>query len=296
MTIVDAGEGNDLMGMAIVYYPACPEARAQTLVAEVDETDAFKSVFASANVCLAELDIEVVRGKVWELFERKYRDDVWCLRVLLLCPDCVIYYDKDGHTWKVEYRVEDNEMYVTDWYEVEFARTQRGEIGMDNEKMIARNEIASSEVSVDEEKNMETVAPEVVEEKKQEEEVIVERAKERDDSRCAELSAQVDALIKENESLKAEIEKYRAEEVKREEERILAEREQKKTEMIAFAEKNGLNTKDEHIAAAIENMDYAYLMAQSMSAKPVRESDGASLRMSAEIGVSDPYGGLLKRA
>ena len=32
-----SGEGNDLMGMAIVYYPACPEARAQTLVAEVEE-------------------------------------------------------------------------------------------------------------------------------------------------------------------------------------------------------------------------------------------------------------------
>ena len=43
-------------------------------------------------------------------------------------------------------------MYVTDWYEVEFARTQRGEIGMDNEKMIAENEVASAEVSVEEEK------------------------------------------------------------------------------------------------------------------------------------------------
>ena len=66
--------------------------------------------------------------------------------------------------------------------------------------------------------------------------------------------------------------------------------------MIVFAERNGLNTKDEQIAAAIEKMDYAYLMAQSMSVKPMRESDGASLRMSAEICVSDPYGGLLKRA
>lgn len=292
---MDAGEGNDLMGMAIVYYPACPEARAQTLVAEVEDTDAFKSIFASANVQLAELDIEIVRGKVWEILEGRYRDDVWCIRVLLLCPDCVIYYDKDGRTWKVEYRIEDNEMYVTDWYEVEFARTQRGEIGMDNEKMIAENEVASAEVSVEEEKKTETVASEVVEEEKQKE-VIVERAKERDDSRCAELSAQVEALIRENESLKAEIEQYKAEEAKREADRILAEQEQKKAEMIAFAEKNGLNAKDEQIAAAIEKMDYAYLMAQSMSVKPMRESDGASLRMSAEIGVSDPYGGLLKRA
>ena len=282
MTIVDAGEGNDLMGMAIVYYPACPEARAQTLVAEVEDTDAFKSIFASANVQLAELDIEIVRGKVWEILEGRYRDDVWCIRVLLLCPDCVIYYDKNGRIWKIEYRIEDNEMYVTDWYEVEFAR--------------AENEVASAEVSVEEEKKTETVASEVVEEKKQEEEVIVEQAKERDDSRCAELSAQVEALIRENESLKAEIEQYKAEEAKREADRILAEQEQKKAEMIAFAERNGLNTKDEQIAAAIEKMDYAYLMAQSMSVKPMRESDGASLRMSAEIGVSDPYGGLLKRA
>ena len=293
---MDAGEGNDLMGMAIVYYPACPEARAQTLVAEVEDTDAYWSVFASARVQLAELDIEIVRSKVWEILEGRYRDDVWCIRVLLLCPDCVIYYDKNGRTWKVEYRIEDNEMYVTDWYEVEFARTQRGEIGMDNEKMIAENEVASAEVSVEEEKKTETVASEVIEEKKQEEEVIVEQAKERDDSRCAELSAQVEALIRENESLKAEIEQYKAEEAKREADRILAEQEQKKAEMVAFAEKNGLNTKDEQIAAAIEKMDYAYLMAQSMSVKPMRESDGASLRMSAEIGVSDPYGGLLKRA
>ena len=167
---------------------------------------------------------------------------------------------------------------------------------MDNEKMIAENEVASAEVSVEEEKKTETVASEVIEENKQEEEVVVEQAKERDDSRCAELSAQVEALIRENESLKAEIEQYKEEEAKREADRILAEQEQKKAEMIAFAERNGLNTKDEQIAAAIEKMDYAYLMAQSMNVKPVRESDGASLRMSAEIGVSDPYGGLLKRA
>lgn len=107
--------------------------------------------------------------------------------------------------------------------------------------------------------------------------------------------AQVEALTRENESLKAEIEKYKADEAKREAERVLAEQEQKKAKMIAFAEKNGLNTKDEQIAAAIENMDYAYLMAQSMAVEPVRESEGASLRVNAEIGVGDPYGGLLKR-
>lgn len=140
MTVVDAGEGNDLMGMAIVYYPACPEARAQTLVAEVEDANAFESVFASANVQLAEVDIEVVRGKVWEILRKKYEDDAWYTRVLLVCPDCVIYYDKNGRTWKIEYKIEDNEMYVTDWYEVEFARAQRGEIGMDKEKMIAEEQ------------------------------------------------------------------------------------------------------------------------------------------------------------
>ena len=77
-------------------------------------------------------------------------------------------------------------------------------------------------------------------------------------------------------------------------ERLAAEKEQKKANLIAFAEKNGLNMKDEKIAAAIENQDCAFLMAESMNVKPVREA-GASLRMAAEIGVSDPYGGLLKR-
>ena len=140
VTIVDAQEGNDLMGMAIVYYPACPEARAQTLVAEADGARLMASVFASANIQLAEMDIDIVRGKFWKALCKRYDDEVWQMRVLLMCPDCVIYYDDNGRTWKVEYRIENDDMCITDWYEVDFVRAQRGENEMEKEKILSQNE------------------------------------------------------------------------------------------------------------------------------------------------------------
>ena len=205
--VIDAAEGNELIGMAIVSVPAYPEAKALKLIAE----------------------------------EQKEEDD------------------------------------------------------MEVEKKLAE---AEARLKLAEEKNQEDK-----EALKQKDEELSAEKKKYEEAEAALASAQTAVAEKENciaelEAQVAELTPYKAEAETLKAEKAAAELAAKKQELTAFAEAQGLDVKNETVAAASEAVDYAALVAETMKQekKPEAKPTLAAYAMGGGMNLSGDYGDLLGKA
>lgn len=130
ITCVDASENNRLTGFAVVSIPAYPESKALDLAAEAEHVLSEESLFENARIS-AELDVDTIRSRIWHAFQECFGDNEngWANRVLLLAVDSVIFYNEmTGKSFKMEYRVEDDIVVITDVYEIAYTRKE----GYDN--------------------------------------------------------------------------------------------------------------------------------------------------------------------
>lgn len=104
------------------------------------------------------------------------------------------------------------------------------------------------------------------------------------DTRIAELEAQVDELT----PFRAEAEKLR-------QEKADAELAAKRQELSAFAESQGLDTQSEAVVAAIQEVNYAFLMAEAMkqNKKPQPKPTLASFAVAGGMPLGGEYDDLL---
>lgn len=104
------------------------------------------------------------------------------------------------------------------------------------------------------------------------------------DTRIAELEAQVDELT----PFRAEAEKLR-------QEKADAELAAKRQELSAFAESQGLDTQSEAVVAAIQEVNYAFLMAEAMkqNKKPQPKPTLASFAVVGGMPLGGEYDDLL---
>lgn len=314
ISIVDAHEENELTAMAVVSIPAYPESKALDLVAEAEITiDRF---YENANVLISEIDFETVRERFFELlYQMVDPQRPFYPRVLLFCPDCVIFYEHhSGRTFKAEYMIDGEDFVIKDLYEIKFERSEKvGEDNMNTDKPemnqefeqvaeVVEETVAVAEAEVEtvvetetaEVEASETEAVEETAENQESEDVGVEAetAEESaveevaevvsvEDPRIAELQAENDELkiqVAELLTLKAELDQIKAE---REEADKKAERES----LSEFAKDNGLDPENEMIAEAIANLDHKTLVAEIMAnnKKNTKPEANVSFRENSDI-------------
>lgn len=145
ISIVDANEENELTAMAVVSVPAYPESKALELVAEADDMNRF---YANANMQISEVDIETVRRRFYELLYKTLDGCIYSFSMLLFCHDCAILYDYEcGRTYKVEYMMENDDLIIKDFYEVQFVRAEGSEKEMEDVKKMSEAEVAEKNAS-----------------------------------------------------------------------------------------------------------------------------------------------------
>lgn len=110
-----------------------------------------------------------------------------------------------------------------------------------------------------------------------------------------QVNAEKDARIAELEAQVAELTPFKAEAEKLRQEKADAELAAKRQELTAFAEAQGLDTQSEAIAAAIQEVDYAFLMAEAIkqSKKPQPKTTLASFAVAGGMPLGGEYDDLL---
>lgn len=150
VTIVDASENNELTAMAIVSVPAYPESKALDLVAEAETNDALNEYYSNTKFIAAEIDLEIVRRKFFDAL-RMYtgKDEIWHMRPLLFCHDCVILYDEIcGTSFKAVYAVINDEVTISDFYQIAFERVGGSENEM-NEENVSTIDVVAPAVEIE---------------------------------------------------------------------------------------------------------------------------------------------------
>lgn len=295
ISIVDANEENELTAMAVVSVPAYPESKALELVAEADD---MKRFYANANMQISEVDIETVRFRFYELLHEMCDDQVYVLNTLLFCHDCVILYNRvEGRTYKVEYMMENDDVIIKDFYEVEFVRAEGSEKEMEDVKKMSEAEVAEQDktAEVNAEAEVETAENQAVEAEAAvdtAEDVESECKKKADDAEaeCKKKAEDTEAECKKKSECKRkamddekdcgkecndpeddmdEIDalKKRCAELESElnsmkKAKVKAERDAKKNELRKYAASEGLSVEDAMIAEAIENLNYEAIVAE----------------------------------
>lgn len=282
ITIVDAHDENELTAMAVVSIPAYPESTALDLVAEANQS--IDQFYENAHVLISEIDFETVRERFFEMLYKIAGCENMALfwpRVLMFCPDCVIFYEThSGRTYKAEYMLDGPELVIKDIYEVKFERLEEGEDEMND--MHEMNQEMESAVEVSEVTEETVVETEAIAEVTETEEVVAETTEqvaETDESNevnqteeVAEATeevvseeATVDPRIAELEAELAEYKQYKEELDRIKAEREEAEKEAERTKLAEYVKNSGLNPETELIAEAIKNLDHKALMSELMA-------------------------------
>jgi len=110
-----------------------------------------------------------------------------------------------------------------------------------------------------------------------------------------QVNTQKDARIAELETQVAELTPIKAEAEKLRQEKADAELAAKRQEMTAFAEAQGLDTQSEAVATAIQEVNYASLMAEAMkqNKKPQPKPTLASFALAGGMSLGSEYDDLL---
>ena len=266
---IDAGEDNALTGMALVSVPACEDAVALDMVAEVaDGSDAIVAESEEQNsergeteTMPKEMEMTAEENVVAETEEIAVSEEVVEAEAVQ-DENPITVAEDNGEEGEDEEKVEPTE--------------EREE---DDENATAEAEEANAEVvahTVETYETVETLDPAAA---------IAEK-----DQKIAELETKI-----------AELEQYKAKY-----DEIVAEAEakelaNKQAKAKAFAEKQGLNVEDTAVAEAIEKLDYSKIAELSMAEEQeevVEEPAKQTITLASfvEMEVSDDkYGGLLSR-
>lgn len=316
ITIIDASEDNELTGMAVVSVPAYPESKALDLVAENENIE---RMFANVDIQVSEIDIETVKNVFYEWLYTTFSDKSYYMRIILFCIDCVILYDsKYGITYKVEYMIENNEMIIKDFYEVNFVRAEGSEEEMNvaentaitteevntvAEEVVAEaipaEEVSSNEVQVAEDESVETT-DQIAEgdtsaecnneddnkkaegDAKNEPENNSNEVSELEEAqkKCAELEAKLNEAIAQLDAIRVEKQQN--------------EIEIKKNNLKEYAEREGLDLNNSVVAEAIEACNYEAIFAE-VTAKPVENKEQHYFAGYTDMNANGGFGYLLER-
>lgn len=280
---IDASEENALTGMALVSTPACVDAVALDMVAEVaDDSD---DIVAECE------EHESMRGETETMpkemeMTAEVEETVVEEEAIAEEQEEEIVVAADGDTTP---ETDGDDTSDTDENESDDALTI--DPSEDEKKANAEVDEANAEVlehSVDTYESVENYGNgpiHVIEYHER----IIETMED-----AGNLIAELDAKIAELEEIKGKYDAMVAEE----EERVLAE---KRENAKAFAEKQGLNVEDTAVAEAIEKLDYEKIAELSMVAEqetvietPVKQTITLASFVEMEVG-DDKYGGLLSR-
>lgn len=301
--VVDANPGNKLTAMAIVSTPALPSAVAIGLAADVN--------------------VEAFRCKVWELIGREFKWDNYDL-IFMGMDYSVVYFPEHGNMKRIGYRLNGNELRLTEVYEVEFKEVREGmsaehqagsasnvwtptptEVADEVNRVLNTDTVDRGEI--DRNDTREEIREEIREDIREDREDRMDDRKDRieeridiredirEDRREDEMGACGDereraeiAQLKEQlASVQAKLAAYE----KAEEDAKLAQKQEAARE---YAEKEGLDLSAEAVKKAIEEVNYEALAAEVM-AKAKAEKDGESGRIVAEMKLS-PYGNMFEKA
>ncbi|MBU3186646.1 hypothetical protein [Clostridium estertheticum] len=135
---VDVSEFNYLFGMAIVTNPAVLSAHSLTLVANIieggenqnlqrnKETFTAEDMFKNSKINLAELDICQVKTKLFNQLRENMQDNFWMYDSQDIGVDYVILKNYDtADLIKVEFNVSNNNVNITDTYDVDRTYTKK---------------------------------------------------------------------------------------------------------------------------------------------------------------------------
>lgn len=282
--VIDAAEGNELIGMAVVSIPAYPEATALALVAEAAEDNRASEMLVHTAFEMAEIDFETIRHWFFKALRLALDDALWDYKIERLGMDFAILYSMSyGRTLKVEFIANEDGVSIVDVYEVQYTRIEQEENGgmnMSEKEMQAQLEAAQGEVrelkkQIADKDEMAAGRDAKIAEQ---EEKLAEAEKAR-----AELFAQVQALLpiqEEAAGLRARLE--------------AAEQEEKRKQLHAFAEAHGLSVEEPAVAEAIERLDAAALMSESIKAKGIQDAKPVMAVHALTAGIqTEKYGGLL---
>lgn len=277
VTIIDAAEGNELIGMAVVSIPAYPEAVALALVAEIENENRQRCMLKQARLEISEVDFETIRCWFFKAMRALLGDEIWDYRIERIGVDFAILYGvRNGRTLKIEFVAGDGGLTMTDAYEVIYQRIDNNggyEMSETTNKDL-ENKVAEAQAQATEAKAK--VA-------------TLEAAGRQKDERIAELEQQVAALQEHADQLaplQSEVDALRSQIAE-------VEAEATRNELRQFANAHSLDLEDAKIAKAIADMDHKTLMAESANAvvhlaKPVVAPHAFSAGLQ-----TDPYGGLL---
>lgn len=283
--------------MAVVSIPAYPEAKALALVAEIEENSKMNKVFDHAY-SISEMSLETMRERLFKALYDKLGDRMYDMSVERVCPDCIILYDyRSADTYKAEYKIVDEEIYITDVYIVVFERKGDEKVmtleqameqiaSLTIEKTVAETKAAELETKLNDANTALAEANTAMEDLKSANAQDIEAK----DNTIAELTDEVSNLKTEAESfesIKAELDTIKAEQAK-------AELEAKQSELTKFAEKHNLDCEAEDVKNAIASLNYQYLVDESMKQPEKPKNISASLADD-DLNVGDSYGGILKR-
>lgn len=282
--VIDAAEGNELIGMAVVSIPAYPEAKALALVAEIEDDNRASAMLAYAAYEMAEVDFDTIRNWFFQTLRASLGDAIWDYRIERLGMDFAILYSMaHGRTLKVEYVADDDGVSIMDMYEVAYTRVENeknGGVNMNEQEMQAQLEAAQGEVRelkkqiAEKDDLIAGRDAKIVEQ----EEKLAETEKAR-----GELFAQVEALLPVQEelaNLRTQIE--------------AAEKETLQKDLTQYAQAHGLDLEDEIVAKAVAACDAKALLAECVKKLPVQDAKPAMAPHAMTAGIqTEQYGGLL---
>lgn len=286
MTVGDS-EKNELIAMALVSRPAYDEAVALSLVAEKSEDNDKRYATAMEHahinldgVKIAEANLQTIEmwiyDAVYKYIHEKY--DLFWFRFYHIGADSAILYREDlGHLYRVDYVVREQDVFVSDMYQVETVRvSENAGITQESEEQEVKDIDVNKVEAVETVETVETV--EVAEVETPEVEVEVAETVE-----TTEQAAQEEAVVASVEELEAKIAEQAARIVELEEieAKWLSAQEaekqaaiaSKRNKMLDYAKTAGLNTESEVVASALESLDYERLMTLVLEAGSDAEDD-----------------------
>lgn len=293
MTVGDSDK-NQIIGMALVSRPAYAEAVALSLVAEEKEDS--KKRYAAAmehahinldGVKVAEANLQTIEMWIYDAvykYVREKHDCFWFRFYHIGANSAILYREDSGHLYRVDYVVREQDVYVTDMYQVETVRvSENADASQESEeqevKDIDMNKAETVEI-------VETV--EVAEVDAIEVEAEVTEAVE-----TAEPVAQEEAVVASVEDLEAKIatQAARIAELEEIEAKWLAAQEaekqaaiaSKRSKMIDYAKASGLDTESEVVTSALENLDYERLMTLVLEAGKEEEEEQPAITIAETV-------------
>ena len=278
---IDANEDNALTGIALVSVPACEDACALDMVAEV----------ADGSEVVAESEEQAERGETEPMEKENLTAEVTEETVV---AEEQTQVEAVAETEEVHETVDEEQTVVAEEQEEQKEPEDEQKDPEEEKETVAEVQEASAEViehSVDTHESVEECPysgkpVHVIEYHER----IIETMED-----AGNLIAELDAKVAELEEIKGKYDAMIAEE----QAKALAE---KKEQAKAFAEKQGLDVSETAVAEAIENLDYTKIaeltMAQAQEEKPAEEEKKPAVTLASfvELDISDDkYGGLLSR-